>query len=810
MKKIFAIITALCAVCIGIGAYASDLNFTPEGGGKWIYCNNPERIRNCDLMNSGEFEPSYIMNNENLKADLYDFLICHINGTDTEDGYEKGYDIEIDMELTAVEDSVITINKAFFETPQDVAFIYSSGIWAKEMNKVSCLNSLASYLGVNLCEMNGSWMYEAQEYEPVTLEIKKGETVWLSDYIDNYSAVRYYAPMQMIGEIEINSGKMNFNVAAFKAGEELRDRSGFTNKAKFGSYVYDRTQKGIADTLPKMNAYVEYTITPSVKDGDYVKNKIFNQYEKDGNVTEAWCSHLSPQDDLWSKSITVESDLVTLNYKDDSKLTYYGERVRDNKKDNVWIWDPYHSDTTYYEGSPTWYSPQEYVPNYELSPRRSNQGYACSIGNYGVVESYNLKVKNTTDKDRYFEYIVETVSNVAVYVEDEDGKHSGLLKGEKSEAEQDTMASVKIPAKGEKEFSLNLVLPINYVGGIKNYFRISDESHAGKTYEDYLDEPRAAGGPLTYGVTAREVIDKLPGEVKEIVAGNEDNYEIIETDFGYMLRWFAWDGCPYYFASKWDRVKNMYILDKQYNIVDRYAFDCITDRALVYDGYYYIEDADGNHYRTKDGLNWEEYNHRLPLPDITFNNSKPSQWAENEIRRAYEIDVAPYDLKDKLVYTDNMTRETFCYVLSSMLELSDKMPQETGAAFTDTESQTISKLGTAGIISGYEDGTFKPKNSITRAEAAALLYRAAMYMGYDDFYENYKLSGYAYADDGEIGEWAKEAVYQMNKTGVMTGVGYNTFAPESEYTNEQSIATILRLYDAVNSRLEKDRENGLF
>ncbi len=68
------------------------------------------------------------------------------------------------------------------------------------------------------------------------------------------------------------------------------------------------------------------------------------------------------------------------------------------------------------------------------------------------------------------------------------------------------MASVLIPANSEKEFSINMVLPINYVGGIRNSFRVCNESHIDKYYEDYVDEPRAEQGPITTGVLASEVI----------------------------------------------------------------------------------------------------------------------------------------------------------------------------------------------------------------------------------------------------------------------------------------------------------------
>ena len=790
MKKILIIAAILCI--FGIGANAADLNFTPEGGGKWIFCNNPEALKNRDLMNSGDNPPSYIMNNENLEPDLYDFILCHINHTSTRNDYGAGYNIELDIELTAVEDSEITINKVSFETPEDEAFIYSNGTWAKEMNKVGCIHGLASFLGVNLAELNGAWLYEAEEYEPVTVEIKQGETIWLSEFIDNYSTVAYGKPVQVMGEIAVNSGKMNMNVAAFKAGEELRDRSGFDPNAKFGEYTYTRTQKGVADSLPKVSVNAEYTIGKMTKNGERMPNKVFNQYEPEGYVTETWCTHLSPQDDIWSKTIAVQSDLLSMTYPDESKKTYYGSKVSEKDKDSVWIWDPYHSDTAAYPGTSTWYKADRYEPNYHLSVKRGNEGYACSIGNYAVTETYNLKVKNTSDTDRYFEYVVETAANVAVFVEDEEGKHSGYVKGEHDTATRDVMASVKIPANGEREFSFNIVLPINYVGGIRNSFVVSDTKSTGKTYEDYLKEPRAAKGPLIAGIPVSEVKDEISQEVKEITDGNYDRYELIKSDNGYMLRWTAWDSCPYYYTANWDKVKTIYYLDENYKLVDKYRFDSLICFALFSDGQYYVQDAGGNCFKSYDGQSWEAYSGRMPLPSVEFNNDMPSLWAKSELERAYMLGAAPYELKDKLIYEGDMTRETFCYVLSTMLGLKGELPEEGEVKFSDTESRSVSRLANAGIISGYTDGTFRPKNPITREEAAMLLYQAAKYLDcylYDEEYD--------YADKSDISDWAKNAVYSMNNAGIMTGMDENKFEPKRNYTNEQSIATIMRLYDAV-------------
>ena len=71
-----------------------------------------------------------------------------------------------------------------------------------------------------------------------------------------------------------------------------------------------------------------------------MENKVFNQYQPDGYVTDAWCTNLNPQDDIWSKDISVQSDLLTLTYKDDSKLDYYGSNVKEKEKNNLWEFFP--------------------------------------------------------------------------------------------------------------------------------------------------------------------------------------------------------------------------------------------------------------------------------------------------------------------------------------------------------------------------------------------------------------------------------------------------------------------------------------
>ena len=56
-----------------------------------------------------------------------------------------------------------------------------------------------------------------------------------------------------------------------------------------------------------------------------------------------------------------------------------------------------------------------------------------------------------------------------------------------------------------------------------------------------------------------------------------------------------------------------------------------------------------------------------------------------------------------------------------------------------------------------------------------------------------------FADNDRISPWAFDAVGQIQSVGIMQGVGNNRFDPKGPYTTEQSIATMLRLYDYIMS-----------
>ncbi|WP_341347168.1 Ig-like domain-containing protein [Paenibacillus sp. FSL H3-0469] len=84
-------------------------------------------------------------------------------------------------------------------------------------------------------------------------------------------------------------------------------------------------------------------------------------------------------------------------------------------------------------------------------------------------------------------------------------------------------------------------------------------------------------------------------------------------------------------------------------------------------------------------------------------------------------------------------------------------------------------------MTGYADGTFKPGNSITRAEAASIIART--------FSQSAVTAGVAYSDVS-AGHWAAEAIGQVTRSGIMKGYGGGSFKPNQTITRAE-MATIL-------------------
>ena len=136
-------------------------------------------------------------------------------------------------------------------------------------------------------------------------------------------------------------------------------------------------------------------------------------------------------------------------------------------------------------------------------------------------------------------------------------------------------------------------------------------------------------------------------------------------------------------------------------------------------------------------------------------------------------------------------------MMATILWRMEGSPAPTAEArFTDVRSgqwysEAVAWTAQSGVYTGYADGSFRPNDSITREQLAAILYRYAKYKGVDvSVGEDTNIL--SYADAAEISDYAFPAMQWACGAGVMQGSNGNLL-PRGRATRAQ-IAAMLHRY----------------
>jgi len=171
-----------------------------------------------------------------------------------------------------------------------------------------------------------------------------------------------------------------------------------------------------------------------------------------------------------------------------------------------------------------------------------------------------------------------------------------------------------------------------------------------------------------------------------------------------------------------------------------------------------------------------------------------SAWAREPINNAIAAGIVPQNLQSS--YTQATTRAEFAALAVALYETVTGREITERASFNDTTDINVQKMGGLGVITGVGNGNFDPNGQLTREQAAVMLARLAQVMG-----RQITPTNLTFADNAHIASWAREAVGQMQSADIMGDAGNNHFAPQGDYTREQSIVTIMRLYDFLSTNI---------
>lgn len=177
-----------------------------------------------------------------------------------------------------------------------------------------------------------------------------------------------------------------------------------------------------------------------------------------------------------------------------------------------------------------------------------------------------------------------------------------------------------------------------------------------------------------------------------------------------------------------------------------------------------------------------------------------SAWAKDYMDRAGNQGLIPDRLSAQDL-TQGITRAEFAAVAVKLYEaLNQAVPAYTGEnPFTDTTDADVLRAYGLGIVNGVGENRFAPNSTLTREQAVTMLGRV---------YELTKTSavsggaaleqgGQTFADDADIGDYARNYIYFFVGQGIVDGIGSNQFAPAATMTREQAIKVAVETADKL-------------
>ena len=159
-----------------------------------------------------------------------------------------------------------------------------------------------------------------------------------------------------------------------------------------------------------------------------------------------------------------------------------------------------------------------------------------------------------------------------------------------------------------------------------------------------------------------------------------------------------------------------------------------------------------------------------------------SHWAWADVRKLTSSGLVK-GYGDKTLKPENpITRAEFIYTLWNLAG----SPSTSGGGFVDSwahwANKAISWASTNGYVKGYDDGYFRPDQSITRAEIATVLFR---------YLQPLPVLANLFYDTN--GHWAQVYISSVAHQGIIQGYPDGTFRPDNTATRAEAFAMIARI-----------------
>ncbi|TVY07105.1 S-layer homology domain-containing protein [Paenibacillus cremeus] len=144
----------------------------------------------------------------------------------------------------------------------------------------------------------------------------------------------------------------------------------------------------------------------------------------------------------------------------------------------------------------------------------------------------------------------------------------------------------------------------------------------------------------------------------------------------------------------------------------------------------------------------------------------------------------------------SVTRAEFASMLVRALGLNTvKEGSFKDVAATDWFAEAVNTAAKASLVTGFENNTFRPNDTITREQIAVMIARAAEFAGKKP--KEGKDSADKFKDSTTVSSWAKASVSAAVDAKIVNGTTDNTFAPAANATRAEATVMLKRLLQYV-------------
>ncbi len=177
-------------------------------------------------------------------------------------------------------------------------------------------------------------------------------------------------------------------------------------------------------------------------------------------------------------------------------------------------------------------------------------------------------------------------------------------------------------------------------------------------------------------------------------------------------------------------------------------------------------------------------------PKLPFTDLGENQWYESAIEYAYTHDIMEGMSETTFSPNTSLTRAQAVQILYN-LEGQPTVTRTTSFADSTTHwaAKPIAWAEQTGVVDGYEDGTFRPENNVTRQEFAQMMYNYAAYKDYD---LSAKGDLSQFTDGDSVQEWAVTAMSWANGNALINGHDDGTLEPGGTTTRAQAASILMR------------------